>query len=56
MKPPLYLPVDRHVLRPGLLGSQDLHTVDRNASKTKPAKFLEFLLKDKGKPPVILAH
>lgn len=37
-------------------GPQDLHTVGRNASKTKPAKFLVFLLKDKGKPPVILAH
>ena len=28
----------------------DLHTVGRNASKTKPAKFLVFLLKDKNKP------
>ncbi len=36
-------------------GPDDLHTVGRNASKTKPAKFLVFLLKDKGKPPVILA-
>jgi len=35
-------------------GPDDLHTVGRNASKTKPAKFLVFLLKDKGKPPVIL--
>ena len=34
-------------------GPDDLHTVGRNASKTKPAKFLVFLLKDKGKPPVI---
>jgi len=34
-------------------GPDDLHTVGRNASKTKPAKFLVLLLKDKGKPPVI---
>ncbi|MBQ5950352.1 cupin domain-containing protein [Massilia sp. ST3] len=31
-------------------GPQDLHTVGRNASKTKPAKFLVFLVKDAGKP------
>lgn len=37
-------------------GPQDLHTVGRNASQTRPARFLVFLLKDKGKPPVILAH
>jgi len=34
-------------------GPQDLHTVGRNASKTKAAKFLVFLLKDKNKPAVI---
>jgi quercetin dioxygenase-like cupin family protein len=34
-------------------GPHDLHTVGRNASKTKPAKFLVFLLKDKNKPAVI---
>jgi quercetin dioxygenase-like cupin family protein len=34
-------------------GPKDLHTVGRNASKTKPAKFLVFLLKDKNKPAVI---
>ncbi|ALK96091.1 cupin [Massilia sp. WF1] len=34
-------------------GPHDVHTVGRNASKTKPAKFLVFLLKDKGKPAVI---
>lgn len=34
-------------------GPNDLHTVGRNASKTKPAKFLVFLLKDKNKPAVI---
>jgi quercetin dioxygenase-like cupin family protein len=44
-------------LKPGQTfyeGPDDLHTVGRNASKTKPAKFLVFLLKDKGKDPVIL--
>lgn len=34
-------------------GPADLHTVGRNASKTRPAKFLVLLLKDKNKPPVI---
>ena len=34
-------------------GPQDLHTVGRNASKTKPAKFLVFLVKEKNKPAVI---
>ena len=31
----------------------DVHLVGRNASKTKPAKFLVLLLKDANKPPVI---
>ncbi|WP_404990186.1 cupin domain-containing protein [Caballeronia sp. LZ065] len=31
-------------------GPDDIHTVGRNASKTKPAKFIVLLLKDKGKP------
>ncbi len=35
---------------------QDVHVVGRNASKKKPAKFLVFLLKDKGKPPVLPAN
>jgi quercetin dioxygenase-like cupin family protein len=34
-------------------GPNDIHTVGRNASKTKPAKFLVFLVKDKGAPVVI---
>lgn len=34
-------------------GPQDLHTVGRNASQEKPAKFLVFLLKDISKPAVI---
>jgi quercetin dioxygenase-like cupin family protein len=28
----------------------DVHVVDRNASSTKPAKFLVVLIKDKGAP------
>ena len=28
----------------------DIHVVGRNASKTKPAKFVAFLVKDKGAP------
>ncbi|MGO4222409.1 cupin domain-containing protein [Lysobacter sp. TAF61] len=31
----------------------DIHTVSRNASNDKPAKFVVFLLKDAGKPAVI---
>lgn len=34
-------------------GPADLHTVGRNASKTKPARFVVFLLKDKSKPVLI---
>lgn len=34
-------------------GPADLHTVGRNASKTKPAKFVVFLLKQKDKPVLI---
>ena len=34
-------------------GPNDIHTVGRNASKTTPAKFLVFLLKDKGSPVLI---
>jgi quercetin dioxygenase-like cupin family protein len=43
-------------LMPGQMfyeGPQDVHTVGRNASKTKPAKFIVFILKDKNKPAVI---
>ena len=31
-------------------GPNDVHIVGRNASKTQPAKFLVFLVKDKGAP------
>ena len=34
-------------------GPNDIHTVGRNASSTKPAKFLVFLVKDKSAPVVI---
>ncbi|MCY1390310.1 Cupin domain protein [compost metagenome] len=34
-------------------GPKDIHTVGRNASQEKPARFLVFLLKDANKPPVI---
>ncbi len=31
----------------------DIHAVSKNASDTEPAKFLVFLIKNKGTPPVI---
>ena len=34
-------------------GPDDVHTVGRNASDSKPAKFVVFLLKDAGKPALI---
>ena len=34
-------------------GPNDVHTVGRNASKAMPAKFLVFLLKNKGAPVLI---
>ena len=34
-------------------GPDDVHVVGRNASSTKPAKFLVFLVKDKGAPVLI---
>ena len=37
-------------------GPDDVHTVGRNASRTKPAKFLVFLLKDQNKPVLIPVH
>lgn len=37
-------------------GPNDIHTVGRNASKTKPAKFLVLLLKDQNKPVLIPEH
>lgn len=43
-------------LKPGQAfheGPDDLHTVGRNASKTEPARFVVFLLKDAGKPALL---
>jgi quercetin dioxygenase-like cupin family protein len=37
-------------------GPNDVHVVDRNASATKPAKFLVFLIKDKGAPALMPAE
>lgn len=37
-------------------GPNDIHTVGRNASQSKPAKFVVFLLKDKEKPLLIPAE
>ena len=44
------------VLKPGQTfyeGPNDVHVVGRNASKTKPAKFVVFLVKDKGAPVLV---
>jgi quercetin dioxygenase-like cupin family protein len=41
------------ILNPGQTfyeGPDDVHIVGRNASQTKPAKFVVFLIKDKGAP------
>lgn len=43
-------------LKPGEIfheGPNDVHTIGRNASNDKPAKFVVFLLKDIDKPAVI---
>ena len=37
-------------------GPDDVHVVGRNASKTKPAKFVLFMVKDKGAPVVVPAE
>ena len=34
-------------------GPDDVHTVGRNASKTEPAKFVVFFVKDKGAPILV---
>jgi quercetin dioxygenase-like cupin family protein len=36
-------------------GPDDVHVVGRNASSTKPAKFVVFLVKDKGAPVLVPA-
>jgi quercetin dioxygenase-like cupin family protein len=45
-------------LTPGQIfyeGPDDVHVVGRNASKTKPAKFVVFFVKDKGAPVLVPA-
>jgi quercetin dioxygenase-like cupin family protein len=37
-------------------GLDDVHVVGRNASKTEPAKFVVFLVKDKGAPVQVPAN
>jgi len=37
-------------------GPGDVHVVDRNASSSKPAKFLVVLIKDKGAPALVPAQ
>jgi quercetin dioxygenase-like cupin family protein len=37
-------------------GPEDVHAVGRNASKTKPAKFVVFLVKEKGAPVLVPAQ
>jgi quercetin dioxygenase-like cupin family protein len=37
-------------------GPDDIHVVGRNASKTKPAKFVVFMVKDKGAPVLVPAN
>lgn len=37
-------------------GPNDVHTVGRNASQTQPAKFVVFMLKDKGAPVLVPAQ
>ena len=34
-------------------GPDDIHTIGRNPSDSKPAKFVVFLLKDRGKPALV---
>jgi quercetin dioxygenase-like cupin family protein len=36
-------------------GPDDVHLVDRNASTTEPAKFVVFIIKDKGAPALVPA-
>jgi hypothetical protein len=37
-------------------GPDDVHVIGRNASKTQPAKFVVFLVKDKGAPILVPAN
>jgi quercetin dioxygenase-like cupin family protein len=47
---------EQAILTPGQTfyeGPDDVHVVDRNASATQPAKFLVFMIKDKGAPALV---
>ena len=47
------------ILTPGQTfyeGPADIHVIGRNASKTEPAKFVVFLVKDKGAPVQLPAN
>lgn len=46
-------PVTLHPGQTWYEGPNDIHTIGRNASKTKPAKFLVLLLKDQNTPVLI---
>lgn len=37
-------------------GPNDIHVIGRNASKTKPAKFIVFFVKEKGAPVLVPAN
>jgi quercetin dioxygenase-like cupin family protein len=37
-------------------GPDDIHVVGRNASQTKPAKFVVFMMKNKGTPALVPAN
>src|SRR5258705_9754473 len=37
-------------------GPNDVHVIGRNASQTRPAKFVVFLVKDKGAPVLVPAN
>lgn len=49
-------PVTLHPGQTFYEGPDDIHVVGRNASQTKPAKFLAFFVKDKGAPFVMPAQ
>ena len=49
-------PVTLHPGQTFYEGPEEVHLVGRNASTTRPAKFLVFLLKNAGSPPVVPAQ
>ena len=54
----IVMQVKEVTLKPGQTfyeGPDDVHVVGRNASQTKPAKFVVFLVKDKGAPVLVPA-